>query len=85
MATVPGRSVGHAPLPRFDRSKLRPYEVMFADNKDYPELQRGKIKTGFVLTCYKTDAMHVVNLTTKSKNGEAFERMHSGRDRHAQI
>ena len=48
---------------------------MFADNKDYPELQRGKIKTGFVLTCYKTDAMHVVNLTTKSKNGEAFERI----------
>ena len=34
-----GRQLGHQ-VPRFDIKALRPFEVMFADNKDYPCQQR---------------------------------------------
>ena len=35
LSPVSGRSLGEQPVPRFNISEIRPFEVMFCDNKDY--------------------------------------------------
>ena len=35
ISPVAGRALGEQPVPRFDLNKLRPFEVMFVDNKEY--------------------------------------------------
>ena len=61
---VPGRSLGEQPIPRYDLSKLRPFEIMFADNKDYPVTVRGDKQTAFVLICYKSQAKFKMDLSS---------------------
>ena len=72
---VAGRSVGTKTIPRFDLDALRPFEVMFVDNKDYPCEVRGGDKTAFVLICYKSRAKFKVDVRRKSDNGDAFAKI----------
>ena len=71
-APVAGRSLGFQSVPRFDVSALRPFEVVFVDNKDYPCAVRGGNKTAFVFICHKTRAKFKVDVRLKSQNGHAF-------------
>ena len=48
LAETAGRELGEQPVPRFDLPKLRSFEVMFADNKDYPCKVRGGKQIAFV-------------------------------------
>ena len=43
-----GRTASAAP-PRFDLAQIKPYEVMFGDEKEYDYPQRGGFKSAFVL------------------------------------
>jgi site-specific DNA-cytosine methylase len=71
-ANTAGRQLGTADPPRFDIINLRPFEVMFVDNKGYPCPQRGGDKTALVLIDVKTRAKFKVDCTKKVHNGEAF-------------
>ena len=72
-ATVAGSS-STAPVPRFDLDKLRPFEVMFCDNKRYDTEQRGGRNTAFLVVDVKTNLYAVYDLNTKKQNGAAFSR-----------
>ena len=60
---------------RFDLAKLRPFEAMFVDNKDFPCEVRGGCKTSLVLVDYKTQLILKVNVDSKRQNGEASTKM----------
>ena len=49
-----GRRLGIQAVPRFVLYKVKPFEVMFADNKDYPCYLRGGLKTTILFVDYKT-------------------------------
>ena len=49
VSPVAGRALGAVPVPRFDLTKIRPFEVMFVDNKDYEQAVRGGRQTTFIL------------------------------------
>jgi len=72
VAPTAGRDVGIQAVPRFQLYSLKPFEVMFCDNKDYPCEVRGSWKTTFVLICYKTRAKFKVDIRSKTSNGNAF-------------
>lgn len=74
MSPVTGRAMGIQPVPRFDLDKIRPFEVMFCDNKDYEMRVRGGWTTAFVLVDLKSTAKFKVDLTRKTENGLAFRR-----------
>ena len=74
-APVAGRALGIQPVPRFDILVIRPFEVMFCDNKDYDNFVRGGAKYAFVLICYKTRGKFKVDITTKKNNGTAFAKI----------
>ena len=74
-ADIPGRTLGEQPVPRYDINKLQPFEVMFADNKDYPVTVRGGKQIAFVLICYKFQAKFKIDLMSKADNGWAFKRV----------
>ena len=44
ISPVAGRALGAVPVPRFDLKKIRPFEVMFGDNKEYEQAVRGSRK-----------------------------------------
>ena len=73
-APIAGRQLGLQPVPRFQLHKLRPFEVMFADNKDFPCAVRGGHSLCFLLVCYKTRMKAKVDLHSKTENGIAFQR-----------
>jgi hypothetical protein len=52
VAETSGRSLGEQPIPRYVLSKIRPFEVMFADNKDCPCTVRGGKQCALVLVNY---------------------------------
>ena len=74
-APTAGRALGEQPVPRYDLCKLRPFEVMFVDNKDYPCRVRGSGQIAFVLIDLKSQAKFKVDVTAKSHNGSAFQRI----------
>ena len=49
VSPVVGRALGAVPVPRFDLAKIRPFEVMFVDNKDYEQAVRGGRQTTFIV------------------------------------
>ena len=53
---VTGRALGTMTVPRFDIDALRPFEVMFVDNKDYEQLVHGGRQTTFILYDVKSTA-----------------------------
>lgn len=74
-ADVAGRTLGEQLVPRYDLSKLRPFEVMFADNKEYPCKVRGGKQHAFVLIDYYSQAKCKIDVATKTHNGKAFLRI----------
>lgn len=75
VSPVAGRALGTQPVPRFDLDQLRPFEVMFCDNKDYDAPVRGGRQVSFLLYDYKSTAKFKVDLFSKKDNGEAFRRI----------
>ena len=73
-APVAGRCAEARP-PRFDVPTLKPWEVMFADEKPYDVTQRGGYKTSFVLLEMASDAWFKVDETTKVQHGESFRQI----------
>ena len=67
-ATTPGRTATATP-PRFDAAALKPFEVMFADEKPYDTLQRGGHKTSFVLIDVASLAWFKVDEVSKTQHG----------------
>ena len=61
-------------MPRFDLETLRPFEVMFADNKDYPA-EAELSCTAFVLVDVKSNARFKMDVPRKTFNGMAFRRL----------
>lgn len=57
---------------RFDLENLRPWEVMMADNKEYPCAVRGDYKTAFALIDVKTQRKLIVKLIRKAHNHNAL-------------
>ena len=74
-APVAGRDHGIQHVPRFDLEKIRPFEIMFVDNKDYDGPVRGNVKTAFVFIDLKTRAKFKIDLATKKSNGTALSRI----------
>jgi hypothetical protein len=74
IAPVPG-DVIHGGDMRFDTTKLRPFEVMFGDNKEYPCPVRGGKLIAFVLVDLATNAIYKVDVHSKMSNGLAFRKI----------
>ncbi len=75
VSPVSGRSLGIQPVPRFNLDEIRPFEVMFCDNKDYEQKVRGGWTATFLLIDLKSTAKFKVNITRKSENGLAFRQI----------
>ena len=78
MAPVVGRALGQQPVPqpsRFELDKLRPFEIMFCDNKDYDQPVRGGRQIAFILYDFKSTAKFKVDLKSKADNGYAFRKI----------
>ena len=74
-AELLGRRLGVQDVPRFDLEKLRPFEAVFIDNKDYPCYVRGGATTCLVFIDYKSRTKHKVDLKSKAMNGSAFRKI----------
>ena len=72
VSPVAGRALGAVPVPRFDLAKLRPFEVMFVDNKDYEQAVRGGRQTTFILYDVCSTAKFKVDIFKKTENGVAL-------------
>ena len=73
-APVVGRTSEHKP-PRFDVSRLRPFEVMFADEKEYDMPQRGGWTTSFILLDLASDAWFKVDATRKTSHPDSLQQI----------
>ena len=62
-------------LHRYDVSKLRPFEMMYCDNYDYPCKVRGGKLTAFVLVDLNTFAIFKVDVRSKAHNGRALRKI----------
>jgi len=69
-------------LHRYDVSKLKPFEVMYVDNKNYPCTVRGGKLTAFVLVDLKTLAIFKIDVTSKAFNGRALRKILSDEGAH---
>ncbi len=74
-AAVAGRQLGIMSVPRVDLHTIRPFELMFCDNKDYPCPVRGDWSTTFIVIDYLTRAKFKCDIRSKTHNGKAFERV----------
>lgn len=74
-APTAGRQLGIQSVPRFDLEAIRPFELMFVDNKDYPCEVRGGAMTAFIFVDYKSRAKFKFDVITKRNNGAAFSRV----------
>jgi len=75
VAPVAGRDLGIQAVPRFDLHTLRPFELMFVDNKDYPCPVRGGAVTALIFIDYATRAKYKVDVSSKVNNGAAFQQI----------
>ena len=62
-------------VPRFNIESLRPFEVMFADEKSYDVTQRSGYTTSFILLDLASDAWFKVDETSKKEHGQSFLRI----------
>ena len=74
-APVAGRRLGVQSVPRFQLYTLRPFEVMFVDNKDFPCAITGGCLQAFIFICYKTSMKAKIDINRKTENGKAFLRI----------
>ena len=70
-----GRQLGIQPIPRFELEAIRPFELLFVDNKDFPCAVRGTAVTALTMVDYASRAKFKVDLNTKRNNGRAFQRL----------
>ena len=79
-ADTAGKQLGTQSVPRFDLTKLRLWEVMFVDNKDYPCQVRGGARQALLFICCKSRLKMVLDVNSKKRNGAAFSRIvaHNG-------
>ena len=78
VAPVAGRSLGVQPLPqlsRFELEALKPFEIIFVDNKDYEQPVRGGKQIAFIVYDLKSTAKFKVDVASKAHNGTAFRRI----------
>ena len=75
-ALVAGRMMGVLNVPQFDIYRLRPFEVMFCDYKDFPCRVRGGAVTSLIFVNYLSRAKCKVDLHSKKLNGLAFRRFY---------
>ena len=73
-AEIAGRELIQKP-PRLDIPGLRPFEIMFADEKDYDEIQRGGAKSALIMVDAHTDWWEKVDQATKKDMGISFRKM----------
>ena len=59
-------------VPRFNIETLRPFGVMFADEKEYDVTQRSGYTTSFILLDLASDAWFKVDETSKKEHGQSF-------------
>ena len=52
VAQIAGRELGEQGIPRCDLQKLKPFEVVFVENKDYPCAVRGGATTTLLFVDY---------------------------------
>jgi len=69
-------------LHRYDVTKLKPFEVMYVDNKNYPCTVRGGNLVAFVLVDLRTFAIFKVDVTNKARNGRALREILSSEGVH---
>ena len=72
LSHVAGRALGTIPVPRFDLDELKPFQIMFVDNKDYEQPVCGGHQTTLTLYGVKSTAKFKVNLFKKTENGTAL-------------
>ena len=75
VSPVAGRELGVQSVPRFNLYKLKPLELMFVDNKDYPCMVRGGAPTTLIFVDYNTRVKLKIDVSSKINNGHAFARM----------
>ena len=73
-AASPGKTAVAKP-PRFNVPSLKPFEVMFCDEKAYPTIQRGGWNSSFVLLDMASDAWFKADETSKTQHGESFTKI----------
>jgi hypothetical protein len=73
-AKTPGKTAVGKP-PRFNVPSLKPFEVMFCDEKAYPTVQRGGWNSSFILLDMASDAWFKQDESSKTQHGEAFTRI----------
>jgi hypothetical protein len=74
VAQVAGRTT-EASVPRFDIDLIKPFEIMFADEKAYDSPQRGGWTTSFVMVDLKSDAWFKIDETAKTQHGDSFQKI----------
>ena len=73
-APTAGREMVARP-PRFELDTLRPWEIMFVDEKGYDVTQRGGWTTAFILLDVKSDSWWKVDQTTKKQHPESLAKI----------
>ena len=73
-AEVAGRELIQKP-PRLDIPGLRPFEIMFVDEKDYDEIQRGGAKSALLMVDARTDWWDKEDQATKKDMGVSFRKI----------
>ena len=73
VAAVRGRATEAKPS-RFNIGQLKPWEVMFADEKEFPTPQRGGTKTSFILLEMASDGWFFKAETSKTQHGDSFRK-----------
>ena len=63
------------PVPRFDLDEIRPFEVVFVDNKDYEQQVRGGRQMALLMYDLKSTAKFKVDISSKDNNGVAFREL----------
>ena len=70
-AQTPGQVTSHA-VPHFNIKKLKPWEVFFADGKDYDCTQHGGIDMSLIILELKSNAWFKVDCQRKLQYGKAI-------------
>ena len=74
VAAVKGRASESKP-PRFNIDELKPWEIMFADEKEYPTTQCGVTKTSFILLEMKSDGWFFKAEHSQTQPGDSFRKI----------
>ena len=74
VAAIKGRAAESKP-PRSNVKGLKPWEVMFADEKEFPTPQLGGTKTSFILLETASDGWFFRAETSKTQHDDSFRKV----------